>query len=362
MKININSKDLAKVLGTALRAVPAKSSLPITEGFLLEAEDGTLKVTATDTNLTIIVSSPCEGEGRAVISAKTLTEIVRTLPDTAVSISTAEQSATVDWGNGHSCIPTLPVADFPLIPSADNSQPLYKVEASKFKNAIAHVIGCVATDQMRPALNGVFFDTSEGLALVASDTHVMSVYPLAEDKTDIASFIAPAAALSVVKDACSDGEVSFTSDGTTVFFALDGFTLIARCIVGKFPNWRIVMPKDNTSILSGDRNLFLGAVRRVSTCANKASGSLKFTLNLLDGCTIEAQDLGFNVSAREQLDCVGYEGEDITIGLKSAYLQQIVNVLEGENITLKFKEAKKAVCVESAGDVCQSIIMPVAIS
>ena len=360
MKLKINSKELQRVLATAFRAVPSKTTLPILECFLLKCEDGILKVTATDQALAISSAAEAEGEGSAAIHAKTLLDIVRTLPDSEISIDTNETLATIRWGNGHSSVPVFEVKDFPEVKQPEGEHIL--IDCALLRSAISHTIGSCATDELRPALTGICFANNDGkLDLVASDSHILSCFPTNVESC-VDAFILPATAASVVRDSLSEGVCKVRLSGDTVFVEIGDLMISSRHIIGKFPDYRKIIPAGNPNILSGSRSSLMSTLKRVFVCANKSSKALKWTTDLAE-VNVEAQDLGFQTAARETPENLTYEGNPLTIGINGDYIIRALGSFDCEEIALAFSDPNRAVLLydPNGDDLCRIIVMPMAI-
>lgn len=358
MNIKVNKSDLLQVLTTAIKAVPTKTATPILENFLLNVENGSLSVTASDANITVIAKCEAEGEGKACIPAKTLRELVGTLPDGEVAVETDDTTATISWGKGHSTIPVFKIEDYPEIKAPEGEG--FCMTAEQLKKALKHTLPHTSSEELRQQLCGVYFNpTGTGLDLVASDSHTMSVYPIEGDGKPGASFILPANAAALVRDIGSD--LTIKSDESGLSFESENTTIVTRQIIGKFPNYKGVIPQANPNTFTFPIAMLMDTIRRVGICANKASNFIKLTLDTLGGVIVEAQDLGFGCAAKEEIDYGSYDGEKIEIGLRADLILKTLNVLDAEKATMRFADARRAVLVEGEGDPSKIVIMPIQI-
>ena len=277
MKFSISSTDLLKGLMDVSKAIPAKSALPILENFLLVLKDGRLQVTASDSELTlrteIEVETAAEG-GSIAIPARHTIDLLKELPDQPLSIRTVgDSSFECSWASGNSVLPYFPADDYPEIKTAGEDAQTVVFPAQSLVDGIAGTVYATADDEIRPAMNGIFFDIDPAsTTLVASDSHKLICYTTNDVKaSEKASFILhkkPANVLRSIigKDAES---VTVTFDGSTVVFSFGTTMMVCRLIVGKYPKYRDVIPVNNANILKIDRTLLLNTVKRVAVCANK---------------------------------------------------------------------------------------------
>jgi len=373
MDFNVSSAELLKGLMDVIKAIPNKSGLPILENFLFVLKDGSLEITASDQELTLRTAIQVDGvqeEGSIAVPARHITELLKVLPDQPVRIKTkSDISFECIWNNGNSTLPYFPAEDYPEISGADESAQKVVFPAQTLVDGINSTIYATAEDEMRPAMNGIFFDIdTESTTFVASDSHKLICYTAADVKAEQkASFILNKKPAAVLKSIIGKDEenVEAVFDAKNVVFTFGSTMMVCRLVVGKYPKYREVIPQNNSNILKIDRMQFLNTVRRVAVCANKASNHIKF--NLKSGqLEITAQDLGFSLAAYEKIACE-YNGEDLSIGFKSSFLIDILSNMNCESIEMKFSDPRRAALIlpaeeESESEKICGIIMPIMVS
>ncbi len=372
MEFIVSSAELLKGVMNVSKAIPAKTSLPILENFLFVAGEGRLEMTASDQELTLRTSIPVDVKegGSIAVPARQLTDLLKALPDQPLTIKTkGEGSFECIWNNGNSSLPYFPAADYPEIKGVGEDAEEVSFPAQTLADGIGGTIYATADDEMRPAMNGIFFDIdTASTTLVASDSHKLICYTTPDVKAaQKSSFILHKKPAAVLRSLVDRGEedVTVRFDGSNVVFTYGATTMICRLIVGKYPKYREVIPQNNSNVLRIDRVQLLNTVRRVSVCANKASNHVKF--NLAPGqLEITAQDLGFALAAYEKLEC-DYSGEELAIGFKSSFLVDILNNMSCETVVMKFMDARRAALILPSEEEAESekicgILMPIMIS
>ena len=373
MEFNVSSAGLLKGVLDVSKAIPAKTALPILENFLFVLKDGQLEITASDQELTlrtvVAVDSTVE-DGSIAVPARQMMDLLKALPDQPITVKTAgEGSFECIWSNGNSSLPYFPAADYPEIKGAGSDALSATIPASVLAEGIGSTIYATADDEMRPAMNGIFFDMApESTTLVASDSHKLICYTTrALQIGEKASFILhkkPAGVLKSILDK-DDEDVRVAFDSSTVVFTFGETMMVCRLIVGKFPEYRKVIPQNNANILRIDRVQLLNTVRRVAVCANKASNHIKFDLK--NGqIEITAQDLGFALAAYEKLPC-DYNGDELGIGFKSSFLLDILGNMSCGTVVMKFADPRRAALIVPAEEEDESekicgILMPIMVS
>ena len=372
MEFIVSSAELLKGVLNVSKAIPAKTSLPILENFLFVLGDGKLDITASDQELTLRTSVPVDvkEDGSIAVPARQIIDLLKALPDQPLNIKTkGEGSFECIWNNGNSSLPYFPAADYPEIKGVGDDAETVVFPAQSLADGISGTIYATADDEMRPAMNGIFFDIdTASTTLVASDSHKLICYTTddvkAEQKSSFILHKKPAAVLRSLLDK-GEGDVELRFDASNVVFNYGATMMVCRLIVGKYPRYRDVIPQNNSNVLRIDRVQLLNTVRRVSVCANKASNHVKF--NLTPGqLEMTAQDLGFALAAYEKLEC-DYAGEDLAIGFKSSFLVEILANMSCETLVMKFMDARRAALIipseeEAASEKICGILMPIMIS
>jgi len=372
MKLTISSATLLKGLLDVSKAIPSKASLQILENFLFVLKGNTVEVTASDSELTLrtrIEAEKVEEEGSIAIPARHILDLLKELPDQPIVLKTlGDSSFECSWSSGNSVLPYFPAEDYPDIKGTGEDAQVVEFPAQSLVDGISGTVYATADDEIRPAMNGIFFDIdTDSTTLVASDSHKLICYTTGDVKAaEKASFILhkrPASVLrSIIGKDVETVKVSF--DASNVVFTFGAATMICRLIVGKYPKYRDVIPQNNSNILKIDRELLLNTVRRVAVCSNKASNHIKFDLKP-GQLEISAQDLGFALAAYEKISC-DYEGEDLTIGFKSNFLSEILSNMDCHTLVMKFMDARRAALIvpseeEAASEKICGIIMPIMI-
>ncbi len=372
MNLTISSTNLLKALMDVSKAIPSKSPLPILENFLFVLKDGSLEITASDSELTLRTSIEVEEgaeDGSIAVPARHMTDLLKELPDQPIRIKTVSDSSfECSWASGNSVLPYFPAEDYPAIKGTGEDALKVVFPAQSLTDGIQSTVYATADDEIRPAMNGIFFDIDvSSTTLVASDSHKLICYTTADVKaTEKASFILHKKPANVLRSIIGKDieEVEICFDSSNAQFTFGATTLICRLVVGKYPKYRDVIPLSNSNVLQIDRQLLLNTVRRVAVCANKASNHIKLTLK--EGqLEISAQDLGFALAAYEKIAC-NYSGDELTIGFKSTFLTEILANMGCDSLVIKFADARRAALIlpseeEAAKEKVCGILMPIMI-
>ncbi len=218
------------------------------------------------------------------------------------------------------------------------------IQSEVLMNGINRCIFATADDELRPVMNGIYFDiTTEDITLVASDGHkLVRCKTFAAHGSEKAAFILPKKPANILKNLLSKegNEADIAFDDRKAVFTLENYQMVCRLIEGRYPNYNSVIPQNNPYKATVDRASFISALRRVSVFSSQASSLIKLSLSE-NHMNISAQDIDFSTSAEETVPCQ-YEGNAMSIGFKSSFLIDILNNISGQNIIIELADPSRA--------------------
>ncbi len=365
MKFNVSSNDLNAGLSAVIGAVPAKATLPILETILFESEDGRLKLTATDLEISIVefIDADIEDEGAVAIPARRLLETLRQLPNIPVFFEVDEnQHIEFKTDKGKYKLVGEEPDEFPEIPSMASGISL-STETALLKNAIQKTMFAVSTDDLRPAMMGVYFDIGTDTSrFVATDGHRLVRYENSNfTSAEPLTFIVPDKALSLVIKALDGAECALVVSDDHVQFKSGSTIVITRLINEQYPNYESVIPRDNEKFLVIDKNQMLATVRRVSVFSSSTTRQIRLQIQK-NKITIRAEDLDMSSEAKETIACE-YSDEEMEIGFNAKYLADVLSNVDGDEAKFEFSTPNRAGIVKPAreeeGEEMLMLVMPV---
>ena len=373
MKFTVSSSELLHGLLSVSRVISNRNTLPILDNFLFVLSGNSLEVTASDLEMTLkttIAIEDVQEEGEIAVPAKLLTDSLKEFPDLPLQFSTEanEEILNISWMSGASKIPFFPADDYPSLPELGDLAISASFPSDILLTGINNTIYATAEDELRPVMNGIFFDmTPENTTLVATDSHKLVYYTRHDVKvTEKCSFILPTKPAAILRSLLGKSEdlVKVTFDTKNAYFEFDGNILICRLQEGTYPAYRSVIPKNNPNKLVINRVALLNAVKRVAVCSNQSTSHIKLSLSF-NKLVISASDTNFSMSAHETLDCT-YEGDEMHIGFKSTFLAEILNNLPYEEVSIELSDPTRAGLILAAGEtdpeeVICSLLMPIRI-
>jgi DNA polymerase-3 subunit beta len=284
MKIEIEKKDLLNLIGKTQNIVDKRNTMPVLVNILLEATGDRLKVMATDleVSLTDLVPAKVSQEGKVGVSAKSLFEITRKLSDGSVFLSKKENNwLEIKQGKYISKIVGIGPEEYPVFPDY-KPQSSIKIGATCFRDMIDKTIYSVSTDETRYHLNGVYFELSSNLKMIATDGHRMSL--VTKEIPDLSpnqpqGVIIPKKGLHEISKIIegADGDIRFSIEGSQFILFYQSMTLMIRLIEGRYPDYTKFIPINLPTKLKFNKENFLSCLERVSLLANQKSKAVLLT-------------------------------------------------------------------------------------
>lgn len=351
MKFVVSSTELLSHLTAISKVISNKSTMPILDNFLFQINsENLLTITASDVETTLITTMELDnvdGEGMIALPAKLLIDTLREFPEQPLTfqVDTSTFGVQVFSENGKYSIVGYDGEDFPEIPSInEDAGALVTVKPRSLLKGIEKTLFATADDELRPVMNGIFIELRpDYMSFVASDAHKLVRYRRLDVKTETdASFILPKKPAALLKNLLpkQDFEVKIQFNDKNAFFTLSNYKLICRLVEGNYPSYNSVIPVNNPNSMAIDRLAFYNTVKRVSVFANQASNLVKLSLTASQ-VVVSAQDIDFSISAVERLACE-YEGEDMEIGFKSTFLQEILSNIPSTEVRLEMSDPSRA--------------------
>ncbi|WP_212522960.1 DNA polymerase III subunit beta [Actibacterium sp. MT2.3-13A] len=360
MKISIERGTLLKAVAQAQSVVERRNTIPILANVLIEADANSVSFRATDLDIEVVDKTVAQVErpGATTVSAVTLHEIVRKLPDGALVVLTDDGAAgrlTVEAGRSNFSLATLPREDFPVMASSEYASN-FSAPAPVLRRLFDKSKFAISTEETRYYLNGVYLHVADSaggqvLRCVATDGHRLARIdaPLPDGAETMPGVIVPRKTVGELRKLLEDDDavIAVSVSETKVRFATPEITLTSKVIDGTFPDYTRVIPTGNTRKLEVDAAEFAKAVDRVATVSSERSRAVKLSLSedrLV--LSVNAPDAG---AAEEEL-AVAYGDERLEIGFNAKYLQEIASQVDRENAVFLFNSAGDPTLMREGND------------
>jgi len=331
MEFVIKQSVLKDELGFVQGIVEKKSTIPVLSNILIESVgENTIRIVGTDLDVTIRCEAGADIKkaGSMCIQARKLFDIVRLLPDADVHFTKDDNEwVKLNCGKSNFRLAGVSREQFPEVPSF-KSAPM-KLSADIFNHFIHNTAFAITNEQSRFTLSGAKFMIDGAMArMVTTDGHRLAFIEkkLTTEATDTMDALIPKKALMELTKIARDakGEVSFGEDPNHIYFEVNGRLLITRKLSGTFPNYEMVIPKDNDKTVTFDAEEMKNAIRRVSLMADERTRSIKMTVRTNE-IEIGAQSSEEGEASEKVL--ADYTGEEVEVGFNAQYLQEFLNVV-----------------------------------
>jgi DNA polymerase-3 subunit beta len=347
MKATIERATLLKALGHVQSVVERRNTIPILSNVLIEATaEGTLRLMATDLDLQIVeqVAAAVDQPGAITVSAHTLFDIARKLPEgSQVQLAAADGKMLVAAGRARFNLQTLPKDDFPMI--AEGELPTrFELPAETLKQLIDKTRFAISTEETRYYLNGIFFhvqdEGSPVLKAAATDGHRLARVTIArpDGAEGMPDIIIPRKCVGELRKLLDevDGSVDISLSATKIRFGLGTAILTSKLIDGTFPDYNRVIPTGNDKLLRLDPKSFMEGVDRVATIASEKTRAVKMALDR-DKITLSVTSPENGTAAE---DVPGdYNSPGFEIGFNARYLLDILGQIDGDTVEVHLADA-----------------------
>ncbi len=358
MNLSIDRLEFLEVLNKAKSATEKKSALPVLNNFLLITEKSKLIVKATDLEnyLTFPIRAQVEQEGKALVNADKLTNIIKNISSVEVQLSLKDEVLHIKGGRSLFKLTNVEPEDFPEFPQVDVKATLL---AYDLKKSIEKVEYAISKEDSRYALQGMYIHGNNGEThFVGSDGHRLALYKASSPfEYDL---LVPRKSLKVLYALLKDylGDVEVGKDESFAHFKGEDWTLSVRLLEGEYPDYISVIPKEFNHISLVDKNDLIGSIKRLSAIAESSAFPVKLTFssNLL---ILEISEPEYG-EGRDEID-IEYSDEPIEIGFNGKYLLEALDSFETDRVFIKMIDPDSAVVIDAEDfqkDPYLSLIMP----
>jgi len=370
MKFIVSSSLLLKNLQQINGVISANTVLPVLEDFLFEIQDKKMSVLATDLETVMRVQMDVESKtnGKVCIPAKILMESLKNIPEQPLTFNIDKNfSIEITSDNGKYKVMGENPDNFPKEPVAEETVE-FEISSSSFLSGISKALISVSTDDLRPAMTGVLVEmNTKEIRFVSTDAHRLMMYT----RKDVScpqqhSFIVPRKPLMLLKNVLPQNEdMLVISYNENHLFIQHGTTkLVCRLIDARFPDYKVVIPKENPFKMVVNTNDFQGALKRVSIFSNKSTSQVVLTISGSE-LQLAGQDVDFSFEGNERMNCQ-YDGEDLQIAFNAKFMIEMLGAVDAEEVAIELSTPNKAGIIrplnQDEGEDIMMLVMPLMIN
>ena len=369
MELTINPKDVAPLLRKVERVIAAKSTIPALENFLIRCNDDKLTVTAFDgevraTATVPMLSSDCNFD--FCVNARKFSQAINAIKtDVAKVVLDGNATMMCTHKKGKFNLSYTNGTDYPT--AQQQGDVVYKHIEMKYVSSIINDVSYAAgTDTLRPIMMGVYFDFTDGGVIgVATDTMMLVKSTInIDDLSEMQPFVMPIKAASIVSSfidqSSMDDKLVVSNDGKVVDIVLDGkWSISFRQIEGRYPKYNAVIPQKTDNNVFVKRVELIDSLQRALLFSSTQNNAVRIGFQH-DKLELVAQDIDYNMSAKEEIEC-NYGGADMTIGFNGSSLLDILGHFTEEDIVFNITDAQRAVMIFPSNSNVLAIVMPMMI-
>lgn len=341
LKTILLTENLKDRITFAYHGISSRSTLPILTNFLIEAEKGSLIITATDLEVGIRVSVPAkvEKQGKVVVPAKTFTDLTGSIDDEKVELEEGEKTLILKTKNTRSSFTTQLADDFPAL-YGEMGEKVAVFDRKNLEKTLSRVVFASAQDSARPALSGVLVKGDGGeISIVATDGYRLSLKSetgaLKGNKKVSLDLLISARVLKEVLGARKESDsISLYSNeaNNQVVFEFDDSLVVGRLIEAEYPDYQKIIPDEFSTKVKFDRAQALSAVRSCSVFAREAANIVRMSISKKD--IVFSSATSSSGENEVKIEAVG-EGEDNSIAFNARYLQEFLGNTDEEEIVFE---------------------------
>lgn len=368
MKFTCNQQTLSKALNIVSKAVTSRTTIPILKGILLEAKDGTLKLAASDLDLSIerVIDVNVMEEGSIVVLSKLFGDIIRKLPNEDITIEvTPDNRVNIKTSKSEFVVVGISADEFPSFGEIEENAETISFDKEIFKDMIRKTAFSASIDESKGVITGVLVEMEgEKVNMAALDGFRMAVTRENIGNGENKKIIIAAKIMNelgkIISDTDSEEEMKLVIGNKKAVAVFPGTKVVIRLLEGEFIKYRDIIPKNHKIRIVLNRNDLLQSIERASLLAKEGKNNLiimKIDQNFM---TISSRSEEGNV--KEEV-MISNDGDNLEIGFNSKYIADVIKCIEDEEIAMEFNANINPCLVKPiSGDAYEYLILPVRIN
>lgn len=354
MKLIISKTSIEMAVKNICRVINPKNALPILGDVLcmVDEQQNTITMTGSDSEAWLtyrLQLQQCEGGGKFCIGANLLRDALAELseqPVTILATTESDMKFRLQHQSGETILPLDNADEYPTPRHLEADRTEWELESGMLKRVIKRSQFACANDDLRPIMNGMYFDQCDGiLNIVASNGHVL-IRNAEAVNNDTGAFIMTKKAANLLPTLLDgDDKVGISFDDRAVEFVQGPMSFVFIMVDGKYPNYMRVIPKDAPYSLKADRQALLKAVRNVAHFTNSSSRLVKLDISSNQRMTLYGEDFDFSTEAKDTIDIDYSDMKDMQLGVKAdSIIDELSHIIE-KTVCIHFTDPSRAVTI-----------------
>lgn len=350
MELKIDRKEMLSALTVGGSLAGRNKVIPILDNVKLRVKGNNLQVVSIDDQSAIqkrVALLSCDVDGEFAVCASDLLKAVKALKDPIISLVYFEEKKTlvIEHLRGNISLSATSTEDFPTLKTSGENAVTFVVASETLFNWLNTSKSFVASDGVRPVMDGMYMDVKDGrLSVCASDGTKLFTDSVESYCAENVSVVIPSNVFSAIQSVINGtSECAIKVDTTHTTVAVEDAKICVRNIDGRYPNFRAVIPASHCIEVEVNKNDLVDSISRTAIC----NGAAKIVRMVVLGGTMElnAEDMDFGKSAKETLTC-NLNGEGITIGFKHDAILASLSSVGGENVMLQMTDNTRAIILK----------------
>ena len=362
MKFRCDGLELSEAISVVSKAISSKTTSQILEGIKMVCEDDKLILSATDLEMSIekTIRAEVETNGETVVPGRLFGEYIKKLTNQQLECELNERNQLkITYTDSEGCLQCMEISEFPQIKELEKDS-YFEISKEDFKSLINNVFYAVAQDDSRPILKGILIETEgTNIKAVAVDGCRLSISnKTLQMSTSDFKIIIPGKNLNeIVKMMDNEGDIKVYVHSNNIMVDLGDTIVINRLIDGQFINYRQIVPKDFSTVVTINKEQLEDAIDRASVLSRIDKNNLvKFDIKEKNLMLTSNSEIG---NTKENIT-VGVKGNDLTISFNSKYFSDCLRVIDNPYVKINFNsQIQPCVITPCEGEDFVFLILPV---
>ncbi len=371
MKIVSDVKEFQRAISVCSRAINSKSTLNMHDCVLIDARNGRISMTASDSDFVIEteIEGTIEESGRIVLEADYLDKVIKSLSSekdekgvTDVRIETKENYRTIITSGSakNTTLPGRDGAEFSVLPAIDRTDSLTISEFS-LRQIINQTIFSINSNESNVLMSSECFEIDGNVLKVASlDGKRISIRKIVlRDTYGNRKLIIPGKVLNEISRILHDDtekDVVISISENRIVFDFEKTTVVSQLVDGTYFDVDQMIVTDYETKILVKREALIAGLERARIFVRDGD-SKPVILTIKDG-TMNIRVTSAVGSTDDNID-IEKSGKDIVIGFNAKFLIEALRAVDDETVSIDFVNSKAPCYLRNDDDTYVYMVLPI---